>query len=79
MHSTTKPQPRYWRGMLRLTWGRMTDNPKLIAAGRLEQALARIAAAHARINREAERQMRQWRARHADFFARRRPSLRLVR
>jgi len=52
--------PRLWRGLLRRGWGRLTGNPRLINAGRLESALARIARAHQRVNREARRDISHW-------------------
>jgi hypothetical protein len=59
--------PQLWRGLLRQGWGRLMRNPRLVNAGRMECALARIARAHLRINREAQRDIGHWleyRARH---------------
>jgi len=47
-----------WRGLLRQGWGRLAGNARMIAKGRTEQALGRIALAHARINRQAARDLR---------------------
>lgn len=80
--------PQLWRGLLRQSWGRLTGNRRLIAAGRLELTLARIARAHARVNREARHDLGKWREHRAFFsprpdflvrFSARRPQLRLVR
>jgi uncharacterized protein YjbJ (UPF0337 family) len=53
-----------WRGLLRQGWGRLAGNARMVATGRTEQALARIALAHARINRQAARDLRHLYQRH---------------
>jgi hypothetical protein len=73
---------------VRQGWGRLIRNPRLAAAGRTEIALARIAGAHARVNREVKRDLHHWLEQRTQCFPRpadgyplrtRPPQLRLVR
>ena len=66
-----------WRGLLHRGWGRLTGNARMAATGRTEQALARIALAYARINRQAARDLRHLYQRHEKKITRR-PRLTLV-
>ena len=56
------------RGLARECQGRVTGNARIIAVGRLERALGRIAAAHARANRQLDSHFKSWNARHGAFF-----------
>jgi len=56
------------RGLARERWGHLTGNPHQVVAGHFEQTVGRIAAAHARANQIAERELKSWRRRHSAFL-----------
>lgn len=68
-----------FHGGLRVLRGRITGNRREVTAGRLEQFLGRVQAAHERANLQLHRDLTQWRARHAEFFARHPRNLRFMR
>ncbi len=57
----------WWRGLTAECLGRVTGNRRAIALGRLRRALARIASAHARANRQFAHQQRAWQRRHGEM------------
>jgi len=61
---------RQLRGTLRVWHGRLTGDRREIAAGRLDQVMGRVTAAHAHANAQVSRDLAQWRARHAGFLSR---------
>jgi len=62
---------RQLRGTLRVLHGRLSGDRREIIAGHLDQAMGRVAGAHARANQQTRRHLAMWRARHSAFFARR--------
>jgi hypothetical protein len=62
---------RQVRGTLRVLRGRLFGDRREIIAGRLDQAMGRVAEAHVRANQQTRRHLAVWRARHSEFFARR--------
>ena len=53
------PRLLLWRGVLRRACGRLTGNARMLATGKTEQTLGRIALAHARVNRQAQHDLRR--------------------
>jgi uncharacterized protein YjbJ (UPF0337 family) len=56
------------RGALHLRWGALVGDPRRRAAGAREQLEGRIQARHGAAQYAAQRQLRQFQARHRNWF-----------
>jgi len=58
---------KQFKGKVKEQWGKLTDDDLDIIAGKRDQLLGRIQERHGLARDEAEKQVRTWETRHADF------------